>query len=188
MKKDIKNNISYALKKTRFGWCGVVKGWLGVKRIFIGYPSKKDLLKEIEHRFPGADYNRNIIFEELRSIDNYLAGKSKNIIMNLDFSESSPFQKMVYRTVKQLPYGAITTYSELSTMCGSRSSVRAVAQALAKNPFPLAIPCHRVIRSDRSLGGFSAPGGVKLKRKLLEMENNGEGAFASCQTLNSLKP
>lgn len=172
MQAEIKNNIlSYAVKKTRIGWCGVVKGWLGVKKIFIGYSLKKQLLDEIKSKFPVATCNRNIILEELRSIDNYLNAKTKNIVMNLDFSGSSPFQKRVFRTLKLVPYGAVITYRELSAMCGNRSLMRAVAQALAKNPLPLAIPCHRVIRSDGSLGGFSAPGGVKLKKKLIKMEN-----------------
>lgn len=167
-----KENKYSGIINTPFGWCGVVKGPLGVKRIFIGFKSKKTILSEIRRQFPHAEIDEGLTREELRSIENYLQLKTKNIVLNLDFSESTPFEKMVYRTLCQVPYGKVITYKNLAIRCGSSSYARAVARALAKNPFPLAVPCHRVIRSDGKIGGFSSPGGTGLKKKLIELERD----------------
>ena len=66
--------------------------------------------------------------------------------------------------------GKTKTYKEIAINIGHPNSARAVANACGRNPYPVLIPCHRVIRSDGSLGGFSAPGGIKLKKKLLKKE------------------
>jgi O-6-methylguanine DNA methyltransferase len=158
--------------KTSLGWCGVVKGTLGVKRILVGFDNKKSLLNEIKKCFTDVDFESQFVHDDLNSIDDYINLRTKSIIINLDYSTSTAFDRMVYRTLYHVPYGTTITYKNLAKMCGSASYARAVARALARNPFPLAVPCHRVIRSDGGLGGFSARGGVKLKRKLIEMEKS----------------
>ena len=80
------------------------------------------------------------------------------------------FQLAVWIEIAKIQYGTTKTYSELANMLGKPKSARAVANACAKNPHPGPIPCHRVIRSDGSLGGYSGLGGVKTKRKLLQKE------------------
>jgi len=80
------------------------------------------------------------------------------------------FSLSVYRPLQRIAANQITTYKELATAIGRPKAYRAVAQALAKNPFPIVVPCHRVIRSDGSLGGFSGPNGVEYKRRLLQHE------------------
>ncbi len=78
------------------------------------------------------------------------------------------FQKRVYGLVKKIPKGKITTYKEIAKALNS--SPRAVGQALKRNPFPINIPCHRVIKSDGSLGGYKGKVNSKLKKELLEKE------------------
>ena len=80
------------------------------------------------------------------------------------------FQVKVWRYLKKIPVGSIKTYSEVAKAIGKPSAVRAVANAIAKNPYPPQIPCHRVIKSDGSLGGYSGRGGLKTKKKLLKIE------------------
>ena len=84
----------------------------------------------------------------------------------------SEFQKAVLTVCRDVFFGQIITYIELARKSGRPSAPRAVGNALANNPLPLIIPCHRVIRSDGSLGGFSGLGGLSLKRKLLAHEQN----------------
>jgi methylated-DNA-[protein]-cysteine S-methyltransferase len=84
----------------------------------------------------------------------------------------SPFCKSVLTTCKFVKFGQTINYGELAKKLGRPLASRAVGNALAKNPLPLIIPCHRVIRSDGSLGNFSAIGGLSLKRKLLAHEQN----------------
>lgn len=82
----------------------------------------------------------------------------------------TPFQKMVWAELTRIPQGEVITYQELAKRIGKPSAYRAVASAVGKNPLAPTIPCHRVIRSDGSLGGYSAKGGVNAKRKLLIAE------------------
>tara|TARA_B100000989_G_C19229530_1_gene339290 strand:- start:133 stop:429 length:297 start_codon:yes stop_codon:yes gene_type:complete len=77
------------------------------------------------------------------------------------------FQIKVWEEIKKIPKGNVKTYKEIATILGKPNSSRAVANACAKNPFLIEIPCHRVIRSDGLLGGYSGKGGIQKKRQLL---------------------
>ena len=80
------------------------------------------------------------------------------------------FQLSVWNQIAKITPGTTKTYSEIANLLGKPKSARAVANACGKNPYPGPIPCHRVIRSDGSLGGYSGVGGIKTKQKLLEKE------------------
>ena len=80
------------------------------------------------------------------------------------------FQRKVWLYLKKIPRGKVKTYSEVAKAIGKPLAVRAVANAIAKNPYSPRVPCHRVIRSDGSLGGYSGKGGVKTKKLLLKKE------------------
>ena len=84
--------------------------------------------------------------------------------------KGTKFQKKVWKYLKTIPKGEVKTYKEVAIANNMPKSARAVANACAKNPYAPNVPCHRVIRSDGSLGGFSAPGGIKTKKKLLKKE------------------
>jgi len=80
------------------------------------------------------------------------------------------FQLTVWNYLRQIPKGTVKTYSQVANAIGKPSAIRAVASAIGKNPYPPKIPCHRVIRSDGSLGGYSGKGGIKTKKMLLKKE------------------
>ena len=80
------------------------------------------------------------------------------------------FEIKVWAAIDQIPKGSVITYKELANKIGHPNAVRAVANACGKNPNPISTPCHRVIRSDRKPGGYSAPGGIKKKIELLNKE------------------
>ena len=84
--------------------------------------------------------------------------------------EGTDFQISVWKEIAKIPYGETRTYKDLAIAIGKPNSSRAVANACGKNPYPLIIPCHRVIRTDGNLGGYSGVGGLKTKKKLLEQE------------------
>jgi methylated-DNA-[protein]-cysteine S-methyltransferase len=94
--------------------------------------------------------------------------KFKNNILK-DFN-GTDFQILVWKEILKIPYGETRTYKEIAQAIGRPNSSRAVANACGKNPHAPDIPCHRVIRSDGKLGGYSGVGGVKMKEKLLKME------------------
>ena len=84
--------------------------------------------------------------------------------------KGTKFQLKVWKYLKTIPVGQIKTYSEVAKAIKKPKAVRAVANAIGKNPYAPKIPCHRVIRSDGSLGGYSGKGGINTKRKLLKLE------------------
>ena len=85
--------------------------------------------------------------------------------------EGTNFQIAVWKELLKIPIGETTTYKNIAIAIGKPNSSRAVANACAQNPYAPEVPCHRVIRSDGSLGGYSAEGGIERKRQLLEMES-----------------
>ena len=84
--------------------------------------------------------------------------------------KGTDFQIKVFNYLKKIPKGKVKTYLEVAKAIGKPLAVRAVANAIGKNPYPPKIPCHRVIRSDGSLGGYSGKGGIQQKRRLLRAE------------------
>ena len=86
--------------------------------------------------------------------------------------EGTHFQILVWKELLKIPAGQTKTYKDIAIAIGKPNSSRAVANACAQNPYAPEVPCHRVIRSDGSLGGYSADGGIKRKQKLLDMESN----------------
>lgn len=93
----------------------------------------------------------------------------------LDWSGAEPFRRDVYRLCAAIPKGRVRTYGEMARELGDVALSRAVGAALGANPFPIVIPCHRVIAADGAWGGFSAPEGLAAKKRLLEIE----GAFGA---------
>ena len=83
---------------------------------------------------------------------------------------ATDFQKRVWKEIDKIPYGITVTYKEIAEKIGRPNASRAVANACGRNPSPLIRPCHRVIRTDGSIGGYSASGGAKMKMKLLKKE------------------
>jgi len=84
--------------------------------------------------------------------------------------KGTKFQIIVWNELKKIPRGEVRTYKEIALAIGKPNSARAVANACGKNPIPIEIPCHRVIRSDGHLGGYSSKGRLSIKRKLLKKE------------------
>ena len=100
-------------------------------------------------------------------IHDYFGGKTKSFNFQLN-PKGTPFQLRVWEAISRIPYGKTWTYTELAKVVGS--GPRAVANACGRNPLPLLIPCHRVIRQDGSLGGYSGGDGLATKKYLLRLE------------------
>ena len=91
--------------------------------------------------------------------------------MNNKELTGTKFQLIVWKEISKIPYGETRTYKDLAIAIGKPNSSRAVANACGKNPYPVVIPCHRVIRSDGKIGGYSGVDGEKKKKELLRLEN-----------------
>lgn len=134
----------------------------GSERAFLGR------MKEEGH--PIVIHNRERIQPVADQIRRYLAGKQGAFDTPVDLSGLTPFQQQVLKAASEIPRGQVVSYAELARRIGRPRAARAVGQALGRNPVPLVIPCHRVLASDGSLGGYSGRGGVRTKRALLKLE------------------
>ena len=101
----------------------------------------------------------------------YFLGRKVRFRAPLDLTLLTPFARKVLTALARLPYGRTITYGQLAKRIGAPNAARAVGSVLARNPLPLIIPCHRVLTCTGGLGGFSAPAGPNLKRRLLALEN-----------------
>jgi methylated-DNA-[protein]-cysteine S-methyltransferase len=108
--------------------------------------------------------------EAIHQVGEYLAGKRAAFDLPIDMRFLTDFQGTVLRAVMKVPRGEVITYGALARMIGRPKAARAVGRALGSNPIPIVIPCHRVLASDGSLGGYSGRGGVRTKADLLRLE------------------
>ncbi|MEO0074918.1 MAG: methylated-DNA--[protein]-cysteine S-methyltransferase [candidate division WOR-3 bacterium] len=153
--------------KTKYGIIGIEADANGILRIDFDVKNKS-----LQHNIPKESFkNKNYhIIKLISLLKDYFQGKRVNFNIKYYLSGLSDFtQKVLYET-KKVGYGELVTYREIAERIGNPKASRAVGQALSKNPLPIVIPCHRVIRSDKSLGGYKA--GLKWKKILLKLENN----------------
>ena len=106
----------------------------------------------------------------LRQLGEYFAGQRDTFNLPVDLSRSTDFQQQVLRAAARVPRGGLATYAEIARHIGKPRASRAVGQALARNPVPIVIPCHRVVAADGSLTGYSGRGGIRTKAQLLVLE------------------
>ncbi len=161
----------YRTFETDWGWCAVVGTHKGVCAFLLPVSSPEEAESNLLRLISGE--NRKVwrgFDDVVDSVRRYFRGEKIDFNLPLDMSLGTPFMRRVWEATRLIPYGETRSYAWVARMAGSPRAFRAVGMALARNPLPLLVPCHRVIGSDGSLRGFTAPGGVKLKMKLLEHE------------------
>ena len=159
-----------AIFKTGWGWCGFVVGKRGIMEVILPEGREDRVKARIRSRYPGVQEGGKEIEGVRRALKGYFSGKRVDFDFLLDLSPYSDFQRRVWEVVRTIPYGEIKSYQWVAVRLGEPRGGRAVGGALGRNPVPVIVPCHRVVRKDGRLGGFSAPGGIELKRRMLEME------------------
>ena len=165
--------------RTPYGWCGIVSGANGMKRIILGDKSSSVVKNSIKSLYPSVKHEEDHLLRRMKELLlKYFDGEVVCMDVPLEFPKATLFQMRVWKEVKIIPYGDIKTYSWLGKKLSRPGSSRAVGNALAKNPLPLIIPCHRVVRSDGKMGGFSLPGGTLLKKKLIDLEKKNKSLKA----------
>ncbi len=177
--------LSYSIFNTSFGLCGIVCSKKGVVRFILPGMVKSELKKEIAYlklkaqssKLEGRNRSLDLLARGKRqdeieyAIKRYFDGERIDFNFPLDLSYSTTFQKKVFKITKTIPYGEVKTYNWVAKKIGLPHASRAIGGALSRNPIPLLIPCHRVVREDGKMGGFTAPGGVDLKMKMIELES-----------------
>jgi methylated-DNA-[protein]-cysteine S-methyltransferase len=162
--------MRYSIFKTLFGWMGVVEGEKGLKRIILPHSRRVDVKKIIFQEFSGVEEDNAHLRLFTDILVKYFEEKNFTPCVSFDAAGHTEFLVTVWKTAQTIPWGEVRSYQWVSTHIKNPGSFRAVGSALGKNPFPIVVPCHRVIRSDGTLGGFSAPEGILLKQRLLQLE------------------
>lgn len=173
-------SLSFSLLDTAFGWVGVVASEFGLRRLTLPQPRPDQAMALIGRFIPQAIANTSLFRDIEERLKAYFNGERVDFPVDIDIQDRTDFQQAVWRKTASIPYGERRTYGWVARAIGKPQSARAVGQALAQNPLPIVIPCHRVVGS-KGLGGFS--GGVEMKKSLLELE-----AASSYSTLTPSSP
>jgi methylated-DNA-[protein]-cysteine S-methyltransferase len=158
----------YVVIATVFGWVGAVGSKKGLVFLTLPKSSRRAVLSELE-AFTSDSIEDPSSFGDLPNrLKSYFNGERVTFTDRLDFSGATAFQQAVWNVTRTIPYGQTRSYAWVASQAESPRALRAVGGSLARNRFPIIVPCHRVVANDGSLGGFS--GGLVLKKRLLELE------------------
>jgi AraC family transcriptional regulator of adaptative response/methylated-DNA-[protein]-cysteine methyltransferase len=171
-------NINYTIVASPMGRLLVAVTERGVCAVRMG-DSDAELEQDLREEFPHADIKRNdsVLREPVEKILNHLDNNDTRLDLPLDI-RSTVFQRQVWEKLRAIPYGETVSYGAVAKALGKPGAVRAVGRACATNPVALVIPCHRVVREDKSLGGYRW--GLERKKKLLEHERSRPFSPADC--------
>ena len=171
---------------TELGWMAIAWDDEAVRGIVFGYSSQRQaeqaLARSLRHarqffRFPGAGqlaHEPRWVRELVNDLRRYAEGEPVDFLdVPLALDHLTPFARRVVAACRRIGWGQVSSYGELAAKCGSPAAARAVGSVMAKNRYPLVVPCHRVLATGGGLGGYSAPEGLRMKRRLLAMESGG---------------
>jgi methylated-DNA-[protein]-cysteine S-methyltransferase len=189
--KAKENLIKYVIFKTKWGFFGLAGSNNGLLRTCLPLARREKVKSHLLQNLPDSRYDKALFKEVQEQIIAYFDGACVNFDKDIPIVLACPeqgrgngfslFARSILNACRDIKFGQTVSYGRLAEMAGKPGAARAVGVALAKNPLPLIIPCHRVIRADgktclwRSLrrsrvGGFSALGGITLKKRLLQLE------------------
>ena len=163
----------FALFDTPIGRCGVAWGELGIVGVQLPEAGEPETRARMLQRFPAAGeaLPPAEIEQAIERIVALLCGASSDLsAVPLDMEHVPAFHRRVYEVARTIPPGMTLSYGDIAARVGSPGAARAVGQALGRNPFPIVVPCHRVLAAGGKIGGFSAQGGVITKRRMLAIE------------------
>jgi len=165
--------IKYVIFQTKWGYFGLAGTKYALCRTHLPGPEPKKIESRLLKNLPGAQFDSTFFKILQKQIAAYFEGSCVNFSPDIPvvLDGVGGFSREVLTACREIKFGQRITYSGLAQKAGRPAASRAVGNVLAKNPLPLIIPCHRVLRTDGKLGGFSAPGGISFKKRLLALEH-----------------
>ena len=163
----------FAIFDTALGACGLAWGERGVMRVLLPDGSEGKIRSRLKRQFPNAAEaspppHIATLIDDIVALMN---GDPRDFTdVALDLGNVPAFNRKVFDIARTIPAGQTLTYGEIATRLGDKLLARDVGTALGQNPFPIVVPCHRVLAASGKSGGFSAPGGVDTKMRMLSIE------------------
>lgn len=162
-------DVAYSTTDSPFGPLLLAQTPKGVVRIGLPNQDAEELLSDLAQRVSPRVLEAPAALDRARrELDLYFEGKLERFDLPIDWRLADGFRLRVLRAIATIPYGETRSYTEMAAGAGNERAVRAAGTACGRNPVPLVVPCHRVLRSGGALGGYG--GGLAMKRALLELE------------------
>ena len=162
------DNIEYSVRDTSLGNLMLVARNAKLITLDITKQTEYEIKKGLLVQYPEVSKSDKPFRVLCLLLDRYLKGERIDFDIDVDISQEGVFTQRVLEELRKIPYGQVRSYGWLAKRLGYVNAARAVGQALKRNPIPIVIPCHRIIREDGSIGGFSM--GIQIKERLLAME------------------
>lgn len=148
----------------------VIASGLGLVAVIMPEKTGREAVIAEARKTYSLEGENSLSRDAARLLERYFAGEQVEFSLPIDESGFTPFQCLVYREVAGIPRGEVRTYQQIAVAIGSPRGARGVGVAMARNPLPIIIPCHRVVGSNGMLTGYSAPGGLSAKHDFLVCE------------------
>ena len=158
---------------TPIGPCGMAWNERGLVGVSLPESDAEAVRARLLRRHPGATGMQpppEVLEARSRIVELLSTGRADLSSVRLDLSSVGAFEQRIYEIARAIPAGQTLTYGDIAARAGEPHGAQAVGQAMGKNPWPIVVPCHRVVGSNGKLGGFSAPGGSRTKLRILEIE------------------
>jgi methylated-DNA-[protein]-cysteine S-methyltransferase len=161
--------MEYFIFDTAMGWVGALTSETGLVATTLPRESADAAYYQLGSLVKHATLTSDSFSGLAKRLGDYFSGKRVHFSDALDLSRITAFQARVYEATSTIPYGETRSYGWVAERIDNPRAARAVGQALGRNPWPIIIPCHRILAGDGQLGGFT--GGLETKKRLLEMES-----------------
>ena len=175
IKSDQPCTLAYTIFTTPLGKTGVAVTPAGICRIMLSISRESEFVQILKTLHPSPKKLSKKLITIEKEFDLYFSGRLKKFSFKIDLSQGTQFQQHVWKKLTSIPFGKTRSYQWLATAVSRPKAVRAAGNANGKNPSPLVVPCHRVIRKNGELGGFT--GGTHLKKYLLDLEKRYHAAL-----------
>jgi methylated-DNA-[protein]-cysteine S-methyltransferase len=169
----IMSEHGFTLFDTAVGQCAIAWGARGIVAVQLPERSDSATRARMLRRYPSAQESPPppAVQRAIDDIAALLRGEARDLsVIALDMERVPPFHQRVYAVARTIPPGATLSYGEIAARIGDRGAARDVGEAMGQNPFPVIVPCHRVVAAGGRVGGFSAAGGITTKLRLLGIE------------------
>jgi len=164
--------LKYTIFETKWGYFGLAGTDNTIYYTHLPTELTRKIKADLLKKYPSIIYQKDYLSKTQKLITAYFKGCYVNFdtSVRIQLPDISSFAILILTACRKVTFGQTRTYSQLAKKAGFPKAVRAAGAALAKNPIPLIIPCHRIIRSNGQIGGFSATGGSRMKKRLLQSE------------------